>query len=156
MVLHADCVLRPGILSAVFEHLRLDPHAPGGAIGMRFEEETASARIISTLNNLRTRFTGIAFGDQAQFVRRPALQMAGGFPDLMLMEDVELSLRLKEQGRPIFIGDGVRVSSRRWQGRGFGAKIALVLKLVVRFLMERRWEEGVRSGRDYYSSYYRL
>jgi rSAM/selenodomain-associated transferase 2 len=156
MVLHADCVLRPGILSAVFEHLRLDPHAPGGAIGMRFEEETASARIISTLNNLRTRFTGIAFGDQAQFVRRPALQMAGGFPDLMLMEDVELSLRLKEQGGPIFIGDGVRVSSRRWQGRGFGAKIALVLKLVVRFLMERRWEEGIRSGRDYYSSYYRL
>ena len=156
MVLHADCVLRPGILSAVFEHLRLDPHAPGGAIGMRFEEETASARIISTLNNLRTRLTGIAFGDQAQFVRRPALQTAGGFPDLMLMEDVELSLRLKEQGRPVFISDGVRVSSRRWQGRGFSAKIALVLKLVVRFLVERRLEEGARSGRDYYSSYYRL
>jgi rSAM/selenodomain-associated transferase 2 len=156
MVLHADCVLRPGMLAAVFEHLRLDPHAPGGAIGMRFEEETESARIISTLNNLRTRFTGIAFGDQAQFVRRPALQTAGGFPDLMLMEDVELSLRLKELGRPIFIGDGVRVSSRRWQGRGFSAKIALVLKLVVRFLVERRLEEGARLGRDYYSSYYRL
>jgi rSAM/selenodomain-associated transferase 2 len=155
MVLHADCVLRPGILSAVFEHLRLHPHAPGGAIGMRFEEETASARIISTLNNLRAQFTGIAFGDQAQFVRRTMLQSVGGFPDLMLMEDVELSLLLKEQGRPIFLGDGVRVSSRRWRGRGFSAKIALVLKLVVRFLIERRWEEGARSGRDYYAAYYR-
>ncbi|MGB5618817.1 MAG: TIGR04283 family arsenosugar biosynthesis glycosyltransferase [Desulfobacterales bacterium] len=156
MVLHADCVLRPGTLTAVFDHLRLDPHAPGGAIGMRFEEATASARIISTLNNLRAQFTGIAFGDQAQFVRRPVLQTAGGFPDLMLMEDVELSLLLKEQGRPIFIGDGVRVSSRRWQGRGFSAKIALVLKLVVRFLIERRLGEGARSGRDYYAAYYRL
>jgi rSAM/selenodomain-associated transferase 2 len=156
MVLHADCVLRPGTLTAAFDHLRLDPHAPGGAIGMRFEEATTSACIISTLNNLRTRFTGIAFGDQAQFVRRPALQKTGGFPDLMLMEDVELSLRLKEQGRPVFISNGVRVSSRRWQGRGFSAKIALVLKLVVRFLVERRLEEGARLGRDYYSSYYRL
>ena len=156
MVLHADCVLRPGMLSAVFKHLRLDPHAPGGAIGMRFEEETASERVISALNNLRARFTGIAFGDQAQFVHRLALQTAGGFPDLMLMEDVELSLRLKERGRPIFLGDGVRVSSRRWQGRGFNAKIALVITLVVRFLVERRWEEGARSSRDYYSSYYRL
>ena len=156
MVLHADCVLRPDSLAAVFEHLCLDPHAPGGAIGMRFEEETPSERVISALNNLRARFTGIAFGDQAQFVRKPALQTAGGFPDLMLMEDVELSLLLKEQGRPIFLGDGVRVSSRRWQGRGFSAKIALVLKLVVRFLIERRWEEGARSGRDYYSSYYRF
>ena len=72
------------------------------------------------------------------------------------MEDVELSLRLKEQGRPVFISDGVRVSSRRWQGQGFSAKIALVLKLVVRFLVERRLEEGARLGRDYYSSYYRL
>ncbi|MGD8970701.1 MAG: TIGR04283 family arsenosugar biosynthesis glycosyltransferase, partial [Desulfobacterales bacterium] len=156
MVLHADCVLRPGTLTAVFEHLRFDHHAPGGAIGIRFEEETASTRVISALNNLRTRFTGIAFGDQAQFVRRPALQTAGGFPDLMLMEDVELSLRLKVQGRPVFIGDGVRVSSRRWQGRGFSAKIALVLKLLVMFLIERRLGEGARSGRDYYSSYYRL
>jgi rSAM/selenodomain-associated transferase 2 len=156
MVLHADCVLRPGSLSAVFEHLRRDPHAPGGAIGMHFEAAAASARIISVLNNLRARFTGIAFGDQAQFARRSALQAAGGFPDLMLMEDVELSLRLKEQGRPVFIGNGVGVSSRRWQGRGFTAKFMLVFRLFVRFLVERRWQEGVRTSRDYYSSYYGL
>ncbi|MFZ0242895.1 MAG: hypothetical protein WAL90_14725, partial [Desulfobacterales bacterium] len=156
MVLHADSVLRPGILAAVIDGLRRDPYAPGGAMAMRFETRTASALLISALNNLRARFTGIAFGDQAQFVRRPALEAVGGFPDLMLMEDVELSLRLKELGRPLFLGQGVRVSNRRWQGVGIAAKIMLVVKLLGRFLLERRWEEGRGVGSDYYSAYYRL
>jgi rSAM/selenodomain-associated transferase 2 len=156
MVLHADCVLKCGVLSAVIDRLKREPHAPGGAIGMRFEEENTSLRVISALNNLRARFTGIAFGDQAQFVRRSALDSRGGFPDLMLMEDVEMSLRLKEQGRPLFLANGVVVSSRRWQGRGFSAKLALVLGLFFRFLVQRRWWEDVRSDRHYYAAYYRL
>lgn len=156
IVLHADSVLRPGILADVIDGLRRDPYAPGGAIAMRFETGAASALVISALNNLRARLTGIAFGDQAQFVRRPALEAIGGFPDLMLMEDVELSLRLKELGRPLFLGQGVTVSSRRWQGVGVVAKIMLVVKLLGRFLLERRWEEGRRTGRNYYARYYRL
>jgi len=46
---------------------------------------------MATLNNVKAVSTGIAFGDQAQFVRAAALAEIGGFPGLMMMEDVELS-----------------------------------------------------------------
>jgi hypothetical protein len=40
--------------------------------------------------------------DQGQFLRKDVIGSMGGYPDLMLMEDVEFSMRLKEMGSPCF------------------------------------------------------
>ena len=119
VVLHADCILSPGAFSRMVRRLSEDPHAVGGAFGMAFLEEDRRSRFISTLNNWRARLTGISFGDQAQFFRRDAMAAAGGFPPNLLMEDVELCLRLRQMGQMLFISDGVGVSGRRWQDSGF-------------------------------------
>ena len=50
--------------------------------------------------NLRSRLTGIATGDQAIFVRRAAFEALGGYAPIPLMEDVELSRRLRRLGAP--------------------------------------------------------
>jgi hypothetical protein len=52
-------------------------------------------RVVATLMNLRSRLSGIATGDQAIFVTREAFDRVGGFPVQPLMEDIELSRRLK-------------------------------------------------------------
>ena len=44
--------------------------------------------------------TGIATGDQAIFVRRDLFELMRGFADIPLMEDIELSRRLKSVQRP--------------------------------------------------------
>jgi GT2 family glycosyltransferase len=97
--------------------------------------------------------TGIAFGDQAQFVRAEALRRIGGVPALMLMEDVELSLRLKRIGRTIYLKRGVAVSGRRWQRGSSRRNFLMVVGLFFRYLLKRRL--GLNPDeRRYYREYY--
>jgi len=155
VVIHADCVLHPGAISRMVRKLSEDPHAVGGAFGMTFSEKTRKLTLISALNNCRARLTGISFGDQAQFFRRDVISSAGGFPSIMLMEDVELCLRLKQMGQMLFISDGVGVSGRRWRDRGFCRNITTVLGLFLGYLLARRWQgKRVQSAR-FYKRYYR-
>ena len=53
------------------------------------------------------------------FVRTSAFHAAGGFPDMPLMEDLELSRRLSKQGRIHTCAASVRVSGRRFVARPF-------------------------------------
>jgi GT2 family glycosyltransferase len=121
---------------------------------MQFEKNTSKTLAIAFLNNVRTVLTGISFGDQAQFFRTEALTVTGGFPSMMLMEDVELSLRLKEVGRLVFLRKGILVSGRRWQGNGFSGNLMTVLHLFPRYLIARRFYRGDRLNRKYYEKYY--
>jgi rSAM/selenodomain-associated transferase 2 len=154
MILHADCRAKKGVFKKVVDTLETSPDIVGGAFGMQFEPQDYRTRIIAFLNNLRTILTGISFGDQAQFFRRDALDRMGGFPALMLMEDVELSLRLKETGRLVFIPEGIVVSGRRWQDKRLSGNLATVFYLFTRYLIERRWGRVNHSMREYYEIYY--
>jgi rSAM/selenodomain-associated transferase 2 len=154
IILHADSVAARGVFQRVKNMLAAAPHVVGGAIGMEFEPATTRNRFIAFFNNLRTALTGISFGDQAQFFRKEALEAMGGFPAIMLMEDVELSLRLKEIGRLVFFRSGIVVSGRRWQGSRFGINLLTVLYLFTRYLIERRWGSLDGSMKEYYKAYY--
>jgi hypothetical protein len=79
--------------------------------------------------NLRSRATGISTGDQAMFVRREVFEALGGFAEIALMEDVELSRRLKRAGRIASLREKVTTSSRRWRRRGVIRTIALMWSL---------------------------
>ena len=155
MVLHADCRAAPDSLHRILDAMAKTPDAVGGALGMRFENQSRKSGFIAWLNNRRAQWTGIGFGDQAQFFRRDILEDIGGFPAVMLMEDVELSMRLKEAGRLLYLRKGVRVSSRRWRKGSFLGNFSLVIRLFVRFLFERKYY-GRRSNSlsAYYSRYY--
>ncbi|RRJ85021.1 TIGR04283 family arsenosugar biosynthesis glycosyltransferase [Aestuariirhabdus litorea] len=88
--------------------------------------------IIAWFINKRSRLTGIATGDQAIFVRPSLFWSAGGFADIPLMEDIEISRRLKKRGAPVCINTPLVTSSRRWESRGVFRTVALMWKL--RFL----------------------
>lgn len=154
VVLHADCVLKKGVFQRIMRELARHPNVVGGAVGMQFEPFNAKTKLIAFLNNLRALVTGISFGDQAQFFRVEALEATGGFPATMLMEDVELALRLKQVGRLIFLSKGVLISSRRWQDGGFSGNLITVLYLFSRYLIERRYRRNNSSNRYYYDIYY--
>ena len=154
IVLHADCIIAKGVFERLIKTLDADPHVAGGACGMQFEPRIPQTRLIASVNNLRTTLSGIAFGDQAQFFRKKALELCGGFPAIMLMEDIEVSLRLKEVGRLVLLGDGMVVSDRRSQGRHFAGNLLTVFYLFSRYLVERRWGRDDRIMRYYYEKYY--
>ena len=155
LVLHADAALAAVVPARIVRALNACPQAGGGVVGMRFDAPGAGLGVLTALNALRARTTGIGFGDQGQFFRREAAQAAGGFPDMALMEDVELSLRLRSIGETLYLGGGATVSGRRWAGAGFGGKAAGVIGLFMQYLAARRLGLTDPTGWRYFRRYYR-
>ena len=109
----------------------------GGAPWGRFDVDIAGRSrmlpVIAALMNLRSRWTGIATGDQAIFVRRTLFDAVGGFPDQPLMEDIELSRRLCRRHRPACLRQRVCTSGRRWEKHGLWRTMLLMWRLRLAF-----------------------
>ena len=86
-------------------------------------------RIIETMMNWRSCLTAIATGDQVIFVRRTLFGQAGGYPEIKLMEDIELSKQLKHFEKPACIKKRVLTSSRKWENNGILKTVLLMWKL---------------------------
>lgn len=92
---------------------------PGwGRFDVRFVAAEGGLRLVAWLMNWRSRVTGICTGDQGIFVHRRLLEAVHGVPEQPLMEDVELSRRLKRLGRPLCPAIALGTSPRRWQRDG--------------------------------------
>ncbi len=132
--LHADTRLPEGA-----DRLILDGLAARGRLWGRFDVRIEGTHpllgVVAWLMNRRSRWTGIATGDQAIFVRRDAFAAVGGFPPLALMEDVALSARLKRLGRPLCLRARVVTSGRRWERHGVVRTILLMWWLRLRYFL---------------------
>lgn len=89
-----------------------------GRFDVRLSGEHWLFRIIAWSMNLRSRLSGIATGDQGIFVETTLFERLGGFTEIALMEDIELSRRLKSVAPPACLKTRLTTSSRRWQKRG--------------------------------------
>ncbi|MBF0470889.1 MAG: TIGR04283 family arsenosugar biosynthesis glycosyltransferase [Gammaproteobacteria bacterium] len=100
-----------------------------GRFNVRLSGEKWLFRVIETMMNWRSRLSGICTGDQAIFLSAPLWQRCGGFPQQPLMEDIELSRRLKRYGSPLAIRPPLVTSSRRWEENGTLRTIVLMWRL---------------------------
>ena len=126
LFLHADTRLPPHA-SALIE--RALAGGSWGRFDVAIEGRSAWLPVVAMSMNLRSRLTGIATGDQAIFVTRAAFEAAGGFPEQPLMEDIELSKRLKRLGPPAGLRARVATSGRRWDTHGAWRTILLMWRL---------------------------
>lgn len=117
LFLHADTRLPDGWMGKIEAQL-MDRDVVGGAFYLAIDSPRRSLQFISWIVNLRSRFLGIIYGDQAIFVKRDAFFEIGGFKGLPLMEDVDMIRRLKKLGRVVLIDSKVFTSSRRWDRGG--------------------------------------
>ncbi|HKN87774.1 MAG TPA: TIGR04283 family arsenosugar biosynthesis glycosyltransferase [Nitrospiraceae bacterium] len=122
---HADTQL-PIDARALIEQALQNPAHVGGRFDVRFEPDTRWGRVIGRMMNWRSRWSGIATGDQAIFVRRECFEQLGGFSDVPIMEDIEFTRRLKRVGRIAAVRSTVVTSYRRWQQGGPLKTIALM------------------------------
>jgi len=115
LFLHADTRLDPGWRDAA---LRLPPEAAAGVFRLTIDAAGRGYRLLEAMVVFRTRVLGRPFGDQGLLVRRAAYEKVGGFAPIPLMEDVELTSRLRKLGRLGLLGSRAVTSPRRWQRHG--------------------------------------
>jgi rSAM/selenodomain-associated transferase 2 len=128
LFLHVDTALPAQAPAAIAQALAAG--ADWGRFDVRIEGRSALLPVVAAFMNRRSRWTGIATGDQAIFVRRALFHELGGFPDQPLMEDVELSRRLCRRGHhPACLPQRVGTSGRRWDERGASRTILLMWRL---------------------------
>jgi rSAM/selenodomain-associated transferase 2 len=131
LFLHADTRLPDGAARAI-EQALAEPGVVGGRFDVRFDNDRPLFQIIAWFMNTRSRASGICTGDQAIFVRRADFEAIGGYPDIPLMEDIELSRRLKRRGTLCALRLRVTTSARKWEREGPLRTIGLMWAL--RFL----------------------
>ncbi len=117
LFLHADTRLPPETRHEI-ERVMGDAGYIGGRFDLRFEDDRGWAWIISRMINWRSRWSGMATGDQAIFARRSVFESLDGFADIPLMEDIELMRRLKHAGSVAALRATVTTSFRRWEQQG--------------------------------------
>ena len=120
---NADRLVRDGLAGSAKVWGRFDLRFDGGGLLV----------LIAIMMNTRSRMTGIATGDQAMFMTRAAFERAGGFPPIVLMEDVALSARLKRIGPPLALRARATTSARRWRRQGTLRTVLLMWALRLRF-----------------------
>jgi len=132
LYLHADTHLPAGGLDAVRAAMDGAPVA-GGRFDVRLSGDRSIFRLLEFMINMRSRLTKISTGDQAMFVRRDTFERLGGFPEQLLMEDIEFSRRLKRIGGIACLRQRVTTSSRRWEEYGVWRTVWLMWRLRLRY-----------------------
>jgi rSAM/selenodomain-associated transferase 2 len=117
-----------------------------GRFDVRIDGRPRMLSVVAAMMNLRSRWTGIATGDQAIFMRRATFAQVGGFAPLPLMEDIDLSQRLCAVGPPACLRQRVLTSGRRWEQRGVWRTIVLMWRLRWRYW---RGESAHSLAEDY-------
>jgi rSAM/selenodomain-associated transferase 2/rSAM/selenodomain-associated transferase 1 len=117
LFLHADSVLPAGydrLVAEVFDR----PGTVAGAFRLEIEDGHPAFRGIEALVHWRSTSGQLPYGDQAIFLRTSVFREIGGYPEVGIMEDVELIRRLRARGCIRIVPASVRTSARRWLQHG--------------------------------------
>ena len=152
IVVHADTRLAPTAITQMHTFCVRYPHICGGSNASKFSVPGVRFAFITALNTFRSRFSGISFGDQVQFFRREALLNA--VPRVKLMEDIEISLLLRERGAMWVLPCLAISSARRWEKRAYTGNMITVIALTAIYLVRRRCGLLWGDNSDFYRKYY--
>ena len=127
LFLHADTLLPTNAVQIISDSFQRKNY--WGRFDVRLSSSKYVYRLIERLMNLRSCLTSIATGDQAIFVEKNLFNRVGSYPEIALMEDVEISRQLKKISKPVCLKQKVITSSRRWETNGIVATVLLMWKL---------------------------
>ena len=108
-------------------------HHAWGRFDVRIKGRSRCLPTVARMMNWRSRVTHISTGDQGLFMRRGTFERLAGFAPIALMEDVEMSRRLKRLGPPACLREQLVTSGRRWDDHGALRTIMLMWALRFRY-----------------------
>jgi rSAM/selenodomain-associated transferase 2 len=144
---HADTRLPSGWREAILTVLN-QPGVIGGAFQSKLEPEQGPLKWLNKIrlpNDWR-----YMYGDQAMFITRKTYDRIGGFPEIVLMEDVELIRSMVKIGKVTRIQSRVITDSRRMLENGVFKQLLGNIWRMFRYLYLGATPEQI--ARTYHSS----
>lgn len=140
LFLHADTHLDERAADQIAQALS-NPKVVWGAFRQRIDADGWLYRALERGNAYRARRMHLAYGDQAIFVRKAALEKIGGVPEQPLLEDAELSRRLRRLAPPVLLEGPLIISARRWRRHG------VIRQTIRNWVILALWRLGVPPAR---------
>lgn len=117
LFLHADTLLPEHAHDLIVNELA-DPAVAATGFRLRMDRDEWRYCLLSPISVLRFRVQRTFFGDQAIAVGRRDFDALGGYREPVLMEDVELSRRIRKRGELRLLPAYVTTSARRFERDG--------------------------------------
>jgi rSAM/selenodomain-associated transferase 2 len=134
LFMHADCVLPPAGDALITQGLAASGRQ-WGRFDVVLDGSHPLLKVIAGMMNLRSRWTGIATGDQGIFITKELFERLDGFPALPLMEDIALSRRARRAGAPLCLHEPIVTSARRWERHGVVRTMLLMWRLRLAYFL---------------------
>jgi rSAM/selenodomain-associated transferase 2 len=115
--LHVDAELPIGARQEV-ENALQDRQVVGGFFRIRLPRKNPIYRLTDSFGHYAGLMLRMRCGDHGIFCRREIFEKLGGFPEVVLMEDVEFYRKLRRQGRIAVLKKRIIVSPRRYEKIG--------------------------------------
>ncbi|VEJ35848.1 transferase 2, rSAM/selenodomain-associated [Aedoeadaptatus ivorii] len=123
--LHADSIPHPDSPEAI-----ASSGADWGCFRLAFLSNRPMMKVVAFQSDQRVRFRRIVFGDQGMFIKRSLYTAIGGFRPIPLMEDYDISMRLKAAGhKPHLLSQKIHTDARMFERNGIWPTIFLMQKL---------------------------
>ena len=139
---HADSLLPAGWRAAVLTELN-KKRVSGGTFQLSIVPAKGVLKLRNRINypaNWR-----VMYGDQVHFMTRQTFGKVGGFPEIPIMEDLEMSRSLAQIGQLVRIPLRVKASSRRFSDVQPRQQWLLSIKCVILYLYFGKTAEEIKN-----------
>ena len=131
LFLHADTLLPEHALNCIKTQINQLAYQAGG-FRHSFGRKDWRLQLISFLDNRRCLKTRIIYGDQAMFIKRDLFNALGGFPDVVIMEDIYFCEKLVKYSAPVIVDSHVNTDPRKFIQMGIWRSLYRVAVIQLR------------------------
>ncbi len=135
LFLHADTALAPSWVQETERFIATPQSRKKAAVyKLAFDDTSRAARRVVFWARLRARVMKLPYGDQGLLISRFFYDGLGGYPDIPLMEDVEIMRRIGSRRLVLFETEAV-TSAEKYRRDGYNRRAWRNLGLMARYLM---------------------
>ena len=124
--LHVDTILDDDAINSI---LNIRENFRWGFFQIKLDQKDIKYSFLAYCINLRSKLFNYCTGDQVLIVNKSTFQKVNGYKEIELMEDIDITNRLKKISDPVILTGNAITSSRRWEKYGY-IKTILLMRLL--------------------------
>ena len=124
--LHVDTIITDKGINSISN---INDDFKWGFFPVKLDQKSLCYSFLTFCINLRSKLFNYCTGDQVLVIKKSTFYEVNGFREISLMEDIDISDRLKKIFDPVILDGHAITSSRRWKKHGY-LRTILLMRLI--------------------------